>query len=67
MFPVRPLHIVMRILNLTYLQDKIERMVIDGVADAENYYASQPLFLTSSSVFTESALVSIVDQEPSRH
>lgn len=43
MFPVRPHNAVIpMILILHLVQEKIERMVIDGVADAENYYASQP-------------------------
>lgn len=41
MFPVRPHSAVIAIVLILHLdQDKIERMVIDGVADAENYYAS---------------------------
>ena len=43
MFPVRFL-LSLLVALLTYfffLQDKIERLVIDGVVDSENYYASK--------------------------
>jgi len=42
MFPVSILQITLAaLLNHYFIQDKIERLVIDGVADSENYYASK--------------------------
>jgi len=42
MFPVSIFQITLAaLLNHYFIQDKIERLVIDGVADSENYYASK--------------------------
>lgn len=43
MFPVCILRSLL-VAPLTYIfrQDRIERLVIDGVVDSENYYASKP-------------------------
>lgn len=50
MFPVRVSHVVLEsplTLNFFLNQDKVERIIIDGVVDSENYYASSPFFPTS--------------------
>lgn len=70
MFVVRPRHVLMAtvlIVNLLLDQDKVKRMVIDGVVDAEDYFACPPIFFVSSLVFAHSNSVSIMVQKPSGH
>jgi hypothetical protein len=48
-------------------QDKVERIILDGVVDADDYYASKLIFLSVSYARNLIPDVSSVVQQPSRY